>query len=66
MTVRDFIQKVLLESPDLDAGVYILEELYTPDAYNNFNDYEIESISNDGSNDSLLIKIKRWKPHYDN
>ena len=66
MTIRDFVQKILLESPDLDTYVYILEELDTPDTYNNFNDYEIESISNDGTNDSLFIKIKRWKPHYDN
>lgn len=66
MTVRDFVQKILLESPDLDADIYILEKLDAPDTYNSFNDYEIKSISNDGANDGLFIQIKRWKPHYDN
>lgn len=64
MTVRDFIQKILLESFDLDTDVYILEKLYTSDTYYDFNDYEIESISND--NGGLTIQIKRWKLHYDN
>lgn len=66
MTVRDFVQKILLESPDLDADIYIVEKLDIPDIYDDFNDYEIESISNDGANDGLFIQIKRWQPRYDN
>ena len=59
MTVRDFIQTILLESPDLDADVYISKPL---NGAIEVKSYEIESISSEGSNDSIDIRIKDWKP----
>ena len=55
MTVRDFIQDLILESPNLDADVYIHSEKNEVE-----NDsYVIVNISNDGSNDSVFVKIKK-------
>ena len=59
MTVRDFIQTILLESPDLDADVYISKPL---NGTIEVKSYEIESISSEGSNDSIDIRIKDWQP----
>ena len=59
MTVRDFIQTILLESPDLDADVYISKPL---NGTIEIKSYEIESISSEGSNDSIDIRIKDWQP----
>ena len=56
MTVRDLIQAILLESPDLDATVYIDKQI---DEFE-IKSYEIENISSKGSNDSLVITIKDW------
>ena len=58
MTVRDLVQSILLESPDLDSTVYIGKQI---DEFE-IKSYEIESISNEGSNDSLIITIKDWHP----
>lgn len=56
MTVRDLVQAILLESPDLDATVYIDKQI---DEFE-IKSYEIENISSKGSNDSLVITIKDW------
>ena len=58
MTVRDLVQAILLESPDLDATIYINKQI---DEFE-IKSYEIENISNEGSNDSLVITIKDWHP----
>lgn len=58
MTVRDLVQTILLESPDLDATVYIGKQINEVEV----KSYEIENISNEGSNDSLVITIKDWHP----
>ena len=58
MTVRDLVQAILLESPDLDATVYIGKQI---DEFE-VKSYEIENISSEGSNDSLVISIKDWQP----
>jgi len=58
MTVRDLVQKLILESPDLDATVYIGKQI---DEFE-VKSYEIENISSEGSNDSLVITIKDWRP----
>jgi len=53
MTVRELIQTLVLESPDLDAEVYVeqpIDEIET-------QAYKIHKITSDGSNDSLFIKI---------
>lgn len=62
MTVRDFIQKILLESPDLDATVYICKSIDDIEC----KSYIINNITNGGSNDSLTIEIEDWKYYYDN
>ena len=58
MTVRDLVQAILLESPDLDATVYIGKHINEIE----IKSYEIENISSEGSNDSLDITIKDWHP----
>ena len=58
MTVRDLVQTILLESPDLDATVYIGKQINEVEV----KSYEIENISNEGSNDSLVITIQDWHP----
>lgn len=58
MTVRDLVQAILLESLDLDATVYIGKQI---DEFE-IKSYEIENISSEGSNDSLVITIKDWHP----
>ena len=58
MTVRDLIQTILFESPDLDATVYIGKQIDEIEV----KSYEIENISSEGSNDSLVITIKDWHP----
>ena len=58
MTVRDLIQSILLESSDLDSTVYIGKQIDEFEVKN----YEIEDISSEGSNDSLVITIKDWHP----
>ena len=62
MTVRDFIQKILLESPDLDATVYIHKQIDDIEC----KSYVIDNITSGGSNDSLTIKIKDWRYCDDN
>lgn len=54
MTVREFIQKLLLESPSLDATVYISE--VTDDG---LIDFEITRIDNDGMFNGINIDLKR-------
>lgn len=56
MTVRDLIQKLLLEMPSLDARVYIGKNVDDLDV----DSYEIVSVSNEGTNDGVFIKLKDW------
>ena len=58
MTVRDLVQTILLKSPDLDATVYVGKQIDEIEV----KSYEIENISSEGSNDSLVITIKDWHP----
>ena len=53
MTVRELIQTVILESPDLDAEVYIEQPIDEIEA----RAYKINKITSDGSNDALFVKI---------
>ena len=57
MTVRDFIQEILLNAPDLDAEVYI----QTVNGVD-IKDFVIDKITNGGSNDGIFIEIKDWIP----
>lgn len=57
MTVRDLIQVILAETPDLDADVYIGMQINDID----YESYTIESISSEGSNDSISINLTDWE-----
>ena len=59
MTVREFIQNILLEAPDLDATIYISYTI-------NEDTEEIESFDVDkstswGNNDMVDIVLRKWK-----
>ena len=58
MTVRDLVQKLLLEAPSLDSEVYIQQ-------YENKDDdpidFDIQSIDNRGTRDAVFIDILLWK-----
>jgi len=56
MTVRELIQKLIMESPDLDSTVYISKQLDEIEV----KSYTIENISDDGCNDSITIMIKDY------
>jgi len=53
MTVRELIQSLILESPDLDAEVYVEQPIDEIEA----QAYKINKITNGGSNDGLFIEI---------
>ena len=53
MTVRELIQTLVLESPDLDAEVYVEQPIDEIEVQT----YKINKITSDGSNDGLFIKI---------
>lgn len=57
MTVRDFIQAILIEAPNLDADIYIGMQVNDID----YESYTIESISSEGSNDSISINLTDWE-----
>lgn len=54
MTVRDFIQTILTEAPDLDADIYISRQIDDIER----ESYRIEEIGSFGSNDSVEILIE--------
>lgn len=54
MTVRDFIQIILIEAPRLDAEVLITMPIDDIEC----ESYIIENITSDGSNDSLSIYLE--------
>ena len=58
MTARELIQKIIEECPDIDAEIYIQKPLDEIE----MKDYEIETITNGGSNDAIFIVIKDWQP----
>lgn len=57
MTVRELIQQILSEAPDLDADVYINETLDFIDV----REYEITHINSYGANDGLTLEIESIK-----
>ena len=59
MTVGDLLTKIIENCPSrgLDETVYIQEVLSDEISV---NDYDIVSISDQGSNDALFITIKPW------
>lgn len=59
MTVRNLIQELLLNSPDLDSEVYV--QRFDKNNDDIYYDYVIDKIDNYGSKDSIFIEIKHWK-----
>ena len=58
MTVRELIQALLLEAPDLDADIYINSEYINSGLdETEIRNHGILSISSHGSNDSVVIEI---------
>ena len=58
MTVRELMQKILLEAPnDLDSDVYFGVPRENDDIW--VDSYEIIEISDNGSNDSLYFLLKK-------
>jgi len=56
MTVREFIQTILLEAPSLESTVYISKPIDDVES----KSYVIETISDEGSNDSISIILKDY------
>lgn len=54
MTVRDFIQTILIETPRLDAELFIMMPIDDIEC----ESYMIQNITSDGSNDSLSIYLE--------
>ncbi len=57
MTVRDFIQSIISNAPDMDAEVYIQSRTVDSDGDIDYIDHDIEMITNDGTNDGLFIIV---------
>ena len=53
MTVREFIQEILIETPSLDAEVYISKPINDIES----DSYIVDSISSEGSNDGIVINL---------
>ena len=58
MNIRELIQTLILESPDLDATIYISKKLDDIES----KSYSIVNISSKGSNDGVFIEIEDWHP----
>ena len=58
MTVRELINRVTENTPDIDASVYITSPLNS--GIETFS-FEVANITDDGCNDSLFIEIKPFE-----
>lgn len=57
MTVREFVQTILLETPSLDAEMYVSKQIDDVES----ESYIISKIDSLGNNDSLIIYLKDYK-----
>lgn len=57
MTVREFVQTILLEAPDLDAEIYVSKPIDDIES----KSYTITEIDSEGNNDSLIIYLEDYK-----
>lgn len=55
MTIRELIQTLIIESPDLDADIFISSQKDEIETDN----YSIINISSYGNKDSVFIEIKK-------
>lgn len=59
MTVREFIQNILLVAPDLDATVYISYTINEDSE--EIESFNIDKITSWGNNDMIDIVLNKWK-----
>lgn len=57
MTVREFVQTILLEAPSLDAEICISKEINNIEC----KSYTIIGMDSGGNNDSLTIYLEDYK-----
>jgi hypothetical protein len=59
MTVREFIQNILLVAPDLDATIYISHTI--DEDTEEIESFNIDKITSWGNNDMVDIVVHKWK-----
>ena len=59
MTVRKFIQNILLAAPDLDATIYISHTIN--EDTEEIESFDVDKITSWGNNDMVDIVIRKWE-----
>jgi len=59
MTVREFVQNILLEAPDLDATIYISHTIN--EDTEETEAFDVDKITSWGSNDMVDIVLREWR-----
>ena len=59
MTVREFIQNILLVAPDLDATIYISHTI--DEDTEEIESFNIDKITSWGNNDMVDIVVYKWR-----
>ena len=59
MTVREFIQNILLVAPDLDATIYISHTI--DEDTEEIENFDVDKITSWGNNDMVDIVIHKWE-----
>jgi hypothetical protein len=59
MTVREFVQNILLEAPDLDATIYISHTI--DEDTEEIENFDVDKITSWGSNDMVDIVVHKWE-----
>ncbi len=59
MTVREFIQNILLVAPDLDAIIYISHTI--DEDTEEIENFDVDKITSWGNNDMVDIVLREWR-----
>ena len=59
MTVREFIQNILLVAPKLDATIYISRTIN--EDTEETEGFDVDKITSWGSNDMVDIVLRKWR-----
>ena len=59
MTVREFVQNILLVAPDLDATIYISHTI--DEDTEEIESFNIDKITSWGNNDMVDIVVHKWR-----
>ena len=59
MTVREFIQNILLVAPDLDATIYISHTI--DEDTEEIENFDVDKITSWGNNDMVDIVVHKWE-----